>query len=210
MATRSRAPRPDAVPRWSAVGLVRRARHDRRARPLAAAVLITISLVSLAAERGRVDAARTAWGPGIATWVSVADLEAGHRIRPDDVAARNLPPGAVPDDAVRSSPVGHRLADPVGPGEVIREGRLRAGTSSATGSAVPDHRGAITLPVASPHLTPGDRVDLHSLLDGRIVASDGEVVAVTDGFPLIAVDRDDLPGTIRALAVGDLVPVVVG
>jgi Flp pilus assembly protein CpaB len=210
VATRSPAPRPGAVPRWSAVGLARRIRHDRRTRPLVAFGLIAVSIFALATEHARVDAARRAWGPGAAAWVTVTDLDAGHRLDADDVVSRMLPPGALPDDAVTASPVGLRLADPMGTGEVVRQGRLRSGTASPTGSAVPAHRGAITLPVASPHLAPGDWVDLHSLLDGHVVASDGEVVAVTDGFPLIAVDRADLPGAIRALAAGDLVPAVVG
>lgn len=177
---------------------------------MVAALLIAASLAALGNERARAVALRDQWGPTTAAWVTVDDLDAGHLLVDGDVTPVRLPPSAVPADAATDSPLGHRLADPMGEGEIVRLGRLRGGEESVTSSRVGPTRGAVALSVAAPHLEVGDRVDLYALLDGATVATDGEVVSMVDGVPVVAVERSELAAVIQAFSLGDVVPVLVG
>lgn len=177
---------------------------------MVAALLIAASLAALGNERARAVASRDQWGPSTTAWVAVDDLDAGHLLVDGDVTAVLLPPAAVPADAATGSPLGQRLADPMGEGEIVRLGRLRGGEESVTSARVGPTRGAVPLATAAPHLEVGDRVDLFALLDGAAVATDAEVVAMVDGLPVVAVDRAELPAVIGAFSLGDVVPVLVG
>ena len=177
---------------------------------MVAAILIVASLAALGNERARAVALRDQWGPTTTAWVAVDDLDAGHLLVDGDVTSALLPPSAVPTDAATGSPLGHRLADPMGEGEIVRLGRLRGGEESVTSSRVGPTRGAVPLSTAAPHLEVGDRVDLFALLDGASVATDAEVVSMVDGIPVVAVERADLSAVIRAFSLGDVVPVLVG
>lgn len=199
--------RPNSPMRTSA--LMRSLRHDRRTRPAVAALLIFASILGLRAEQARTTAMREQWGPMITAWVAAADFEAGHLLSEGDLEARLLPPAAVPPDAVADPPHGSRLADPVGRGEIVRAARIRGGDISVNGSRVGPGRGAVALNSAAAHLEVGDRVDLYGLLDGVRVADDTEIITITDGFPVVAIDDSDLAGVIRAFTVGDVVPVLV-
>ena len=148
-----------------------------------------------------------------ARWQRVAvarhQLEAGHRIRPEDVDWRDLPVGAVPRGALRDSPVGRTTVDRVDEGEVL--GRLRVAPDGLSGLAalVPPGRRAVAVPTSTGGLTlePGDRVDVlatdrsASGLGER--AGPGEVVA--DGALVLARDPTSVtvavtPAEARALA----------
>ncbi len=142
-------------------------------------------------------------------WVSDRDLGAGHLLSEDDVELLTLPPAAVPSDAIIEPPWGRRLVVSIGRGEILREARLDTTGSSAVGSRVGPQRGAVSLTAPAPHLEPGDRVDLYRLLDGRVVASGAEVIAVVDGTPLVAVGRAELGAVVEAFTTGDVVPVLV-
>ena len=190
--------------------VLRAARHHRRTRPILAALLIVLSLVAVRAERNRARALRDDWGPAVTTWTAALDLDAGHVLLAGDLVVRDLPPVALPTDAVRDAPLGRRLADPVSAGEIIRLGRLQGGDVSPNGALVGPGRGAVSLTSPSPHLAVGDRVDLYGLLDGDLVADRSEVIAISDGLAVVAVEARFLPAVIRALTLGDVVPVLVG
>ena len=123
---------------------------------------------------------------------------------------RSLPPVALPADPATAPPFGRRLRDGMAAGEILRDGRLQNSVSSETGALVGDGRGAVALISSTPHLEPGDRVDLYALLSGEIVAEHAEVIAVTDGMAVVAVDDDALADVILAFTTGDVVPVLVG
>lgn len=202
--------RPSPQPPLSPTAVVRRVRHDRRTRPVVALVLVALSLIGAGAEHDRLRTARQEWGPATTTWIARDALAAGHLLAEVDVVARRLPPVAVPVDAVAESPVGRRLTEAVGAGEVLQNTRLSDGGTSANGSRVGNGRGAVALSTTPTPLDVGDVVDLYALLDGTIVATGAEVIAVTDQIPLVAVDHDDLGAVIRSFSLGDVVPVLVG
>jgi Flp pilus assembly protein CpaB len=209
MDRRSIPRRPSRRPSASPGALWRRLRHDRRSRPVLALALITVALMGVQAERQRADAVRGAWSPTTTVWVSDRELDAGHLLSEGDVELRALPPAAIPVDAAIEPPWGRRLVVSIGRGEILREARLDATGSSAAGSRVGPRRGAVSLTAPAPHLEPGDRVDLYRLLDGRVVASGAEVIAVVDERPLVAVGRAELGAVVEAFTTGDVVPVLV-
>ncbi|MEZ5247540.1 MAG: SAF domain-containing protein [Acidimicrobiales bacterium] len=176
-----------------------------------AALLILASLVALRAEHQAAARLRAEWGPHVAAWTVVTDLESGHVLAESDLVTRLLPPAALPADAVTVAPVGGRLLDSVGEGEIVRAGRVDGVDEASDGSHLGSGRGAVALSSAAPHLEVGDRVDLYGLLDGDLVAAGAVVVDVTDDrVPVVAVDDGDLPAVIRAFTTGDVVPVVTG
>lgn len=195
--------------RWAPPS-VRSLAHDRRTRPVLAIVLISISLLALRHERDRAHTVRNAWNPSHDVWMTTDDFPAGHRLEPGDVELRALPSAALPADPVNASPVGQRLHQPVGEGEILREQRLRPGDRSAAGSTVGDGRGAVAITAPSPHLEPGDRVDLYDVLTGDKVATGGEVISTIESVALVAVADLDISRVIRSLATGDVVSVLVG
>jgi hypothetical protein len=66
---------------------------------------------------------------------------------------------------------------------------------------------AVPTPVAGLPVRPGDHVDLLAASggDGRVVAPDGTVVAVTAQSTTVAVDADDAPRVAAALGAGSVV-----
>jgi hypothetical protein len=184
-------------------------RHDRRTRPAAAAFLIGVSLLVLRIDHRRVENAEAMWYPATTAWIAATDLDAGHLLGADDVVSRRLPPIALPVDAVADAPVGKRLADAIGAGEIIRGGRLRGGDGALSGSLVGSGRGALALTTAAPHLEVGDRVDLYGLFTGALVAAGAEVISLVDDAPVVAVSTSEVSAVVRALATGEVVPVVV-
>lgn len=177
---------------------------------LAAVVLVAVVLGhSVQQARTHADATRARW-TATPTWVTTTALEAGQRLAPDDIEVRDLPAAAAPTDAVRHDPVGRRARDDLAAGEILREARLRTDDRSRLAAVLPDRAGVVLLDDAAPHLSPGDRVDLHGRIDGRRIAPGAEVVAIIDDVPAVAVDSDDLPRLVVALSVGGVVAILVG
>ncbi len=202
--------RPTPLPRLHAGAIFARVRHHRRTRLLVTGLLVAAAWWAIQAEHRRAENAAAAWGPATIVWVAATDLDAGHLLASPDLIERTLPPGALPADVVTEPPLGQRLVDAVGQGEILREARVDGVGSSANGSVVGDGRGAVRLSLPTPHLQPGDHVDLYGLVTGSIVASRAEVIAVVDEIAVVAVAEEVLGDLIRAFTSGDVVPVLVG
>ncbi|MEQ8840130.1 MAG: hypothetical protein RIB98_04045 [Acidimicrobiales bacterium] len=202
--------RPTRPPRFDPGALPATLRHHRWSRPLLAVLLVAICLSTVRSAQQRSEIAAAAWTPHLDAWVTTGELAAGHRLAEGDVVRRPLPAGALPRDATVDSPVGRHLADAVGEGEILRDGRLGDPAATANSSLVGPGRGAVGLPTPSPHLQVGDRVDLYALFTGARVGADAEVLSVVDGLAVVAVADEYVPSVIGALSVGELVPVLVG
>lgn len=193
-----------------AVARLRQLRHDRRLRPALAAALILLTLWALRSDHAGTRAVRAGWEASTDTWQADRPLDAGQVLGPADVRRVALPPIALPLDAVIDNPVGRRVSVAIAPGEILRAERLAGPGDSANASLVGPGRGALTLAADAPHLDQGDRVDLYALLDGSVLATDAEVIAIADTAPVVAIGDSDLPAVIQALSFGDVVPVLVG
>ena len=80
---------------------------------VAALALLTALMVGGAMRRA--DAARAAWGNGLATVVVIADLPAGHVLGPADVRVEDWPPATRPASALSAAPLGSALTAPSSP-----------------------------------------------------------------------------------------------
>ncbi len=120
-------------------------------------------------------------GPGeVPALVAVRDLPVGTVPRAADTELRHLPPDALPAGVLTERPpAGAALAVPVQAGEVLTGADLR-------GSALLDGLAdvvAVYLPVADAAVAQtagaGDRVDVHSPVDGAVVAREALVLRST-------------------------------
>ena len=110
-----------------------------------------------------------------------APLDAGMAI-PVEVPAGLSPRGATVDD-----PTGTRARVDLVAGVILHDNQL-IGESSAHTARTPPGSAAIALDRTSDLFVVGDRVDLHDLVDGRRLGSNGVVIAVTDGDIAVAID----------------------
>ncbi|WP_242891451.1 SAF domain-containing protein [Actinomadura litoris] len=129
-------------------------RLARLRRPLAA-------LLAAAAAGTALMALRPGPPPSVHVPGAARDLPAGTTLRPSDLRALALPPGAVPSGALRTSATGRVLAAPMRRGEPLTDARL-IGDSLLEGYAP----GTVAAPVriadaASVRLLhPGNRIDI--------------------------------------------------
>ncbi|NUU21056.1 MAG: hypothetical protein HOV68_06000 [Streptomycetaceae bacterium] len=165
------------------------ARHRRPLAALSAALAVAAGIV----------VARPPTPPSVPVLVAVRDLESGAVPGPHDLRTARLPPGTVPDHALRrpADTHGRALAAGVRRGEPITDVRL-------VGPQLRGSPGSVALPVrfadadAARLLRPGDRVDVLAgpasdtpgvagdlaAAHARIVARESTVLARPDG------DRD--------------------
>lgn len=147
--------------------------------------------------------------PTVRVWTAATDLSGGSVVRPAALAARDLPPEALPDDAVTDprEVVGRVLAAPVTRGETLTrlrvvQGRLLRGYPGRT--AVPLR---ITDAAAVSLLRVGDRVSfVLADPDGRtapeVLVEDVPVVALP--VPEERGPATSAPGGLVVVAVPDL------
>ncbi|GGK81658.1 SAF domain-containing protein [Ornithinimicrobium pekingense] len=121
---------------------------------------------------------------GVAVVVATREVPVGAVLSSGDVTVRRLPPDAVPVAAL-SEPaevVGRPAAAVLSEGEALTRHDVRTGSLLA---GQPEGSVAVWLPLADPAvaeaLSAGDRVDVHSPVDGRRVVEDVLVVAVRSG-----------------------------
>ncbi len=144
-------------------------------------------------------------------------------IRGKDIELRDLPVDAVPDTALRVTPVGRTVTAGIVAGEVVSSQRLAPDGVEGLSALVPHGRRAIAIP--SPdgtlRLAVGDRVDVLDPSPGdvysddsgaaaTVVARSAPVIAVDEGSVTVTVDADEARATAAALARGTPVLTLTG
>lgn len=130
---------------------------------------------------------------GVLVLRAARDLPAGAALATDDVVAVEVPPGAAPDGALRSSAevLGRLLAAPVRRGETLTDVRLAGAALLGAAGA-----GSLAVPVrladaaSAALLHAGDRVDVLAAAtapggpaEAQVVAADTTVLAVPSAVP---------------------------
>jgi Flp pilus assembly protein CpaB len=166
---------------------------------------------------GRAESSVKAWGERVPTVVMAVDAPAGHRLTAGDMRLVELPAVARPADAFSEAPVGAPLAAAVFAGEPLVAGRVAPDGVSPLAATLPaGHRGvALPIDIATPHLEPGDVVELHATtIDEAGTArgastGTGRVLAVDEGSLVVAVPVPAVDELVAALAGGPVVAVLV-
>lgn len=171
---------------------------------------------------GHAEATRASWGRVQRVLVARHDLAAGSILRPADVELVDRPLALVPAAALRALPAGAVARAPIVAGEVIVSPRVAPAGSSAIAARLPKGTRAIAIPTEPgrvPPLEVGDLVDVVVAVapdaagdgpPGFVVASDAEVVAVSDVAVTIAVSRDAAPRIAVALGMGAVTLALLG
>ena len=183
------------------------ARRYRLGRLLAG---VTIVLVAALRLQGALDAAateRARWAPGAIGWVTTTDIEAGAPLDAGMAIPVEVPAGLSPRGATVDDPTGTRARVDLVAGVILHDNQL-IGESSAHTARTPPGSAAIALDRTSDLFVVGDRVDLHDLVDGRRLGTNGVVIAVTDGDIAVAIDVHAVPDVVRGLGRGGVVPVL--
>ena len=141
------------------------------------------------------------------------DLPAGAMLSAGDLVAVALPEAAVPQGALRASPVGRLLAAPVRRGEPLTDVRLLGSGLLRSGSELVAVPVRVAEPAAAAMVSSGDRIDLLSA-DPRgaaqavVVASDVAVLSVPtlgresgDGALLVVAASHQVAARLAAAAV---------
>ena len=116
--------------------------------------------------------------------VAVRDVPVGAVLERADLELRHLPPRALPPDALRDPALaaGRTAAVPLAAGRVLVPDDLRI---SALLDGLAEGSVAAYLPLAEPEvpaaLGPGDRVDVHSPVDGTVVVAGAVVLRAAAG-----------------------------
>lgn len=183
------------------------ARRYRLGRLLAG---VTIVLVAALRLQGALDAAateRARWAPGAIGWVTTTDIDAGAPLDAGMAIPVEVPAGLSPRGATVDDPTGTRARVDLVAGVILHDNQL-IGESSAHTARTPPGSAAIALDRTSDLFVVGDRVDLHDLVDGRRLGTNGVVIAVTDGDIAVAIDVHAVPDVVRGLGRGGVVPVL--
>ena len=183
------------------------ARRYRLGRLLAG---VTIVLVAALRLQGALDAAateRARWAPGAIGWVTTTDIDAGAPLNAGMAIPVEVPAGLSPRGATVDDPTGTRARVDLVAGVVLHDNQL-IGESSAHTARTPPGSASIALDRTSDLFVVGDRVDLHDLVDGRRLGTNGVVIAVTDGDIAVAIDAYAVPDVVRGLGRGGVVPVL--
>ena len=183
------------------------ARRYRLGRLLAG---VTIVLVAALRLQGALDAAateRARWAPGAIGWVTTTDIDAGAPLNAGMAIPVEVPAGLSPRGATVDDPTGTRARVDLVAGVILHDNQL-IGESSAHTARTPPGSAAIALDRTSDLFVVGDRVDLHDLVDGRRLGTNGVVIAVTDGDIAVAIDAHAVPDVVRGLGRGGVVPVL--
>lgn len=116
--------------------------------------------------------------------VAARPLPVGHVLQPADLQVRPLPRASLPEGHLRDPATarGRPLAAPMAAGEVLTPHDIRTADLLAAQEA---GTVAVFLPLTEPAvavaLGPGDRVDVHSPLDGSVVLAGALVVGSSPG-----------------------------
>lgn len=181
---------------------------------LAAAVGIsTTATVTRLVSDAEAGAAR--FGDTVVVARAVRDLDAGHRIEPDDIERVELPRSAVAD-VLADEPEGDRLTHSVGRGEVLAAADVTGGDLSALAAQLDDGRVGVSIQAspASLDTTTGDVVDVWGFdADGlgyRRLTGGAVVIDSNDRAVVVAVDDEDVAEVIAAATDGSAALVLRG
>ncbi len=154
--------------------------------------------------------AKTQWGTVEPVWMATRPLGAGDTLERGDAVLRGLPRAAVPDDAMRTDPLGLRSRVDVAAMEILRLPRLDPSGGGAVAARLPEREVAITLAVDDDIFAINDRVDLHALSTGLPLSIDATIVAISDGRATVSVGRAEMSGIVSELSRGGVVVVLSG
>ncbi len=203
---------PDGMPE-AARDVLGRIRHKIRRwqilRRAAAIVAVVVLAAIVMRARSSAEQAIEAWQPWGEVWVTASAMEPGTVIGAEDVIARVAPTVLVPDDAATLSPVGAQVTVAHGRGEIVRNTRLIGRDANTVAALVEPGHSAVTVDVAEDIFAVGDRVALHSLLDGTRLAI-AMVVAVHEGAVTVGVDAHQVAVVILELGNGGVVVTLDG
>lgn len=113
--------------------------------------------------------------------VATRAVPVGATLAPGDVEVRHLPPRAVPEGALTEpgAAIGRTTAVPLVPGRAVVPADL---STSALLEGLAEDGAAVYLPLGEPavaaSLAPGDRIDVHSPVDGTVVVPAAVVLRV--------------------------------
>jgi Flp pilus assembly protein CpaB len=174
--------------------------------------LLTATVVNNAV--GTATRAAAAWGSEREVWVVQRAVDAGDVIAAAAVRRTRVPRGVVPDGALdgATSPIGEATRVALARGEVVLTKRLAGrGAHGVAAMVAPGYR-AVALPYDDqmPALNVGDRIDVLATFDLEAeegapsfpVATNAEVLMVSDRAVTIAVDADDAARVAFALSRG--------
>lgn len=197
----------------------------RRRPRLRTALVVAVGLASGAAVAATVqqaDQARTAWGESTRVLVATRDLAAGEQVDGGNTRLVAHPGPLVPPGALTSLPEERRVTEPVYAGEVLRAERLGPAGLTRVAARLPPGTRAVAIPIepgTAPPLVVGDRVDVLVALPpeaagdgppGFALATEVEVVDVTETAATIAVPRDVAPRLAVAFGQGAVTLALVG
>ncbi len=191
----------------------------RRSRSWLVAAVVALVVGTLAARTvaGSQQAAE-ALGPARTVTVAARHLDAGQKVRNEDVRRIDWPEGLLaspPADEV----VGRVVANPILEGEPIVEARLAAPGAHGSGTLAPPGSVAVAVPLpeARPPLQVGDEVDVlaagsahgGTVAQGRWVARGAVVVSLEDDSAVVAVEPADAAPTAAAALAGPVALVLL-
>jgi Flp pilus assembly protein CpaB len=192
----------------------------RRPRLRRALALAVAGLAGLLVQRtvAGAEAVRDRWGPRRAVLVATRDLPPGHVVDDGDLRTVELPPAAVPDDALDAA-AGRVVRALVLEGEVLGRRRLAGAGVEGVAALLPEGTRAVAVPIepaTAPPLRVGQRVDLVAVVGSDasipaavVVAAAVPVVAVREAAVTVAVDRATAPKVAAALGAGTVTVAVV-
>jgi len=184
----------------------------RRYRLLPLAATVVALLAASTFVHGQWTAAahqRALWGDTSTVWMAHRSISAGEVVTAEDVVAVNTPTIFVAEQAVTDNPTGRRAATNVSEGELLNNARLSDAGSSAGALTVPENA-TVIIERRDDVITTGDVVDVHDLVDGRLLAQRASVVSVTETHVAISVDDDRTTDVVAALGRGGVTLVLRG
>lgn len=134
----------------------------------------------------------------------------GERVGLDDVATRQVPAAAVPDDALGTLPASARAAVSLRPGSVLSRSLLLDRSTSRTAMMLPaGHVAVVVRTDELPRLAVrGDRVDVVAPGWDEPVAFDARVLSVSEDAATVAVRESDATEVAAASLSGPVALVV--
>lgn len=193
-------------------------RHHPLAYWSTVAVVLVAALAVGRSLEGDDSAATEGLGPLVRVPVARRTIEPGELVAAADVRWRELPAGALADQAVADG-FDRRATSTIFAGEPIVASRLAPQGSSELAARVPPGHQAVALPVTvgAPPLEPGDLVDLLRVdapdragVRAQRVARHGVVVDAGTEVVTVAVDDDEVRAVAAATATGAVVIALVG
>ena len=218
MATNFRPqPSPNAVPFVGAFKRLKAKAQLRRRSAMwacAAAACGALCTATVATAIGRANDSAHRLGTMTPVVVVARPVKAGEVLTAADVTIEPRPVGHVPSSAVVNvaAAIGQRSAAGLQVHEIVVLAMLRVGQQSALAAQLPHGSIGFAIPLPAGSLVPesGDRVDLFATADVATatalrVGSDAQVLRVTDGVAIVAIDQSQAAAVAAALLRGQIV-----